>query len=640
MPAVLSRRLLPAILVLVALYCGWRFLDAWQGLGVPVDPQQVAFTGSATCAECHADRHASWAATYHRTMTQEAGAHSVQGAFDGRNLDYLGVRVRPLQEGGRYFFDYHDLATGERMQRIPVDRTVGSNRYQQYLTRLPDGGTYVRLHYLWHNADQRWVHMNAAFLGPDGQPYDQHVAIWNQNCIFCHNTGPRPGIRNYQQMRQDAALGLPVDSARDARFESSVAELGISCETCHGPGGEHASRAREFWPRLALRLWPERDASIVNPVRLDAARSNHVCAQCHAQRVPPDATALREWMHEGPTFRAGLVLTDHADPVFHDTRVPVAGQEDLFRLRFWEDGTPRLTAYEFQGLALSECHQQAPLACTDCHTLHAGDPEGQITERNRGNAPCLRCHQDYRGDAALQAHTRHAADAPASLCYNCHMPHLTYGVMAIHRSHRIEVPDAARDAAAGRPNACLNCHLDRTSEWTARELAAWRADAEPPPVERGDGLPATLSELAIVLAGDPVQKAVAAWRAGQDEGSARGAQRAWMVPYLLAAMDDIYPSTRRFAQQSLQRILDDWPRREEVSETLQQVARFDFIADPAQRSAQHAAALAAWAAIDKRAWPAPPPHSGIGADYTLPESLRDRLVSLGRQQDRQISIGE
>ena len=39
------------------------------------------------------------------------------------------------------------------------------------------------------------------------------------------------------------------------------------------------------------------------------------------------------------------------------------------------------------------------------------------------------------------------------------MPDAAYGVMDIHRTHRIESPDIVRDAGAGRPNACLNCHL-------------------------------------------------------------------------------------------------------------------------------------------------------------------------------------
>lgn len=631
----------PAVVLLVLAWGGWQLFNGMGDLTRAVDFSQVGYVGSAACADCHGERLDSWYATYHRTMTQEATGDTVQGRFDGQDLDYYGFRVRPVREGGRYFFDYHELETGDLIQRQQIHRTVGSNRYQQYLTKLPEDETYVRLHYLWHNGDQRWVHMNAAFLGPDGRSFDEHVAIWNQNCIFCHNTGPQPRMSNYQQLREAAALGQVVDVGREARFESTVAELGISCETCHGPGAEHAARAEDFWQRTGMRLSAGRDTSIVNPVRLDAERASHVCAQCHAQRVPVSTELLRRWMNEGPSFRPGDWLYDHVEPVTRQTRVPVDGHEDLFQLRFWGDGTPRLSAYEYQGQAMSACHQKAELSCMDCHTMHAGDPAGQLTERNRGNTPCLRCHQEYRPGAALVEHTRHAADGPGSLCYNCHMPHLNYGVMAIHRSHHIEVPDVARDARAGRPNACLNCHVDETVNWAVAELAdGWSAHQEPQPVQRLDGGPSDLSDAASMLMGDPAQKAIAAWRAGHADNPQRGRERAWLVPYLLEAMADIYPSTRRFARMSLLAILADWPDSVEVAGLHQRVDQFDFIANEPLRQRLLSQADQIWAGLDKSGWPPAPESARLDANFALPESLRRQLIELGRRQDKQISIGE
>lgn len=627
--------------LLVSIPVVWQTSLAWRDLGSPLQQGEVSFVGSAACSDCHGDRHSSWYATYHRTMTQHATTDTVQGVFDGRALDYEGIRVRPVRENGRFFFDYYELSTGNKLSRIPIDKTVGSHRYQQYLTRLPDDGTHVRLHYLWHNGDQRWVHMNGAFLGPDGRDFDEHVAIWNQNCIFCHNTGPQPRISNYEDMQQRARLGEPVNVAQDARFDSVVAELGISCETCHGPGERHATLAASGWHRLAMRLAPGRDRSIVNPVRLDARLGTHVCAQCHAQRMFPDIDQLRQLMDSGPTFRPGDDLYDHVVPVWRDTVVPFAGHEDLFQLRFWAEGTPRLTAYEYQGLAMSACYQEAKLSCMDCHSMHAGDPAGQITDRNRGNAPCLRCHQEYRGANALVAHTRHPADSAASLCYNCHMPHLKYGVMAIHRSHRIEIPDAGRDAGAGRPNACLNCHVEEAPQWAADALAQWAAVGEDAPVvHRQDGGPAGLSDLVTVLVGDPAQKAVMAWRAGHPDLAQRGRERAWMLTYLIEALDDIYPATRRFSAHSMAAILADWPVAEEVGSLHEALAAFDFMAAATERAVQLSRVRTAWATIDKTQWPRPPAQSALGSDFVLPAELRDELIELGRRQDKQISIGE
>lgn len=620
---------------------GWLLGRAWHELGQPVDAAALAYVGSAACADCHDNRHSSWYATYHRTMTQFATAETVQGQFDGQALDYAGIRVRPVRDNGQFYFDYYDLASGQKLNRITIDKTVGSHRYQQYLTRLPEDNTHVRLHYLWHNRDQRWVHMNGVFLGPDGRDFDEHVAIWNQNCVFCHNTGPQPRMSNYEELQARARRGEPVDVGRDSRFDTEVAELGISCETCHGPGERHAELAQARSMRLAMRIAPGRDRSIVNPVRLDARLGSHVCAQCHAQRMIPDSAELRQMLDTGPRYRPGMDLHDFVVPVWRDTQVPVLGHEDLFKLRFWSDGTPRLTAYEYQGMAQSACHQQAELSCMDCHSMHAGDPAGQLTDRNRGNAPCLRCHQDFRREAQLVAHSKHPADSPGSLCYSCHMPHLKYGVMDIHRSHRIEIPDAYSDAAAGRPNACLNCHVEETPIWAAAELAAWYQPAKGQPLPRRlDGGPESLSDLSTVLVGDPVQKAVMAWRAGRPDLAQRGRDRAWMAAYLMEAMADVYPSTRRFSALSLAAILDDWPVPGEVAALQDALQAFDFMGSDEDRARQLGHLRSLWVALDKSSWPAPPPQSGVDEHFLLPAALADELVELGRRQDKQISIGE
>ena len=169
--------LFASLIVVAGLIGGVAALwQAQAGLSVAVPLTEVAYVGSAGCADCHADRHDSWHRTYHRTMTQAAGADSVVGQFDGRELRAFGGLVRPIRTDQGYAFEYRDAATGELQATLPVLRTVGSHRYQQYLTRDAGSETYYRLHYLWHIGEQRWVHMNAAFLGDDQQPFDAQVA--------------------------------------------------------------------------------------------------------------------------------------------------------------------------------------------------------------------------------------------------------------------------------------------------------------------------------------------------------------------------------------------------------------------------------------------------------------------------------
>lgn len=69
-----------AVAALLLLAC-----SSWWAWGIQEVPSRDrnAFVGSNTCLSCHADHHASWKRTYHRTMTQEASPQSVQGHFDG-----------------------------------------------------------------------------------------------------------------------------------------------------------------------------------------------------------------------------------------------------------------------------------------------------------------------------------------------------------------------------------------------------------------------------------------------------------------------------------------------------------------------------------------------------------------------------
>ena len=225
-------RAVVAVLLIVVSVIGWLALGR---LAAAIQPATTAYTGSTACAECHGDRHQSWHRTFHRTMTQEADAQSVRGDFDGKPLMAFGGAVQPVKTPTGFAFRYLDPATGAEQATLPVARTVGSHRYQQYLTRAADASeTYYRMHYLWHIEDQRWVHMNAAFLGDDAQAFDAQVTTWNSTCVFCHNTGPQPKVSNLETLRTRARAGERVDVRNEMRFDTELAELGIGCEACHG----------------------------------------------------------------------------------------------------------------------------------------------------------------------------------------------------------------------------------------------------------------------------------------------------------------------------------------------------------------------------------------------------------------------
>ncbi len=502
------------------------------------------FVGSETCRSCHLDHHESWERTFHRTMTQRVTPETVRGRFDGRELTYEGQTARVLRRDDRFYFDLPD---GQGRREAEVVLAVGSRRYQQYFEREEHdaGFSFKRLPFLWHIGERRWLHMNTVFLGPDNADWNKTRARWNDNCVFCHNTGPRPGET------------IKVSSDGERQFDSEVAELGIACESCHGPGREHAETERSPVDRYAAYAGRRHAGTIANPAEMDPQREIEVCGQCHGQRLPIDRAHLVQWLQTGPTYRSGDSLTEHVVPVMRMTPSPSERNPDLFRLRFWADGTPRLSAYEYQGIAMSACHQDGALKCGSCHTMHGGDPEGMIEPEMRGNAACTSCHTDIASN--VPAHTGHSEISSGSRCLDCHMPRIVYGILEVHRSHRIENPDPARDAETGRPNACTLCHLNRSPLWAAQESRRIWGDAYRVPLYRMDGASLDLPDAtASMLAGDAVQRVVYAAAAGRSDAALAPAEKADVRAALAVTTGDGYPSIRWTARRSLLALEREW----------------------------------------------------------------------------------
>ena len=64
--------------------------------------------------------------------------------------------------------------------------------------------------------------------------------------------------------------------------DTTVAELGIACEACHGPSG--AARAHQSESAAPVRAAPRPvppDSTTVQPARLCRALSSQACGQCH-----------------------------------------------------------------------------------------------------------------------------------------------------------------------------------------------------------------------------------------------------------------------------------------------------------------------------------------------------------------------
>lgn len=521
--------------------------------GVRAGKADENYIESGKCVSCHPAHHASWARTFHRTMTQQARPEAVKGDFERQNnYEYLGVKARMERRGNDYSMtlSFPDGST----RRMTVDRTVGSRRIQQYLTR--QAGGYVRLPLAYDIVNERWMSLNGSFFHPDGENYFQHQAQWDPNCVFCHNVKAQPGL--------DFAT---------KQFDTEISELGIACGACHGPAATHAELASSPLTRTLWRISDDREKSIINPARLDSDRSLMVCGHCHGQRVPQPIDRIQEIMTRGDPFNAGDDLKQFYQPVWRETKVG----DFSFANRFWADGSPRLTAYEYQGILRSRCFTAGEagnrINCLSCHSMHEGDPRGQIKAENRTDKPCLECHKEYQSTEALTAHTKHGTDSAGSRCYSCHMPRVVYGVMSIHPTHEITVPDPSLTVTKSMPNACNQCHLDRSANWAIQSVKGLWPERFASIKASEDNQFDVAEGPRALFAGDALMRALAAEAMGG--GGPVSLDSSWARAWLVEAFADNYPVVRFFAANGLAEHYPQLPKPDYLGSSAGRAASLD-----------------------------------------------------------------
>lgn len=550
-------------MLVVLFLAGMLALTAASPLQAPGD----GYVSSQACAGCHRANHHSWHHSYHRRMTQLPSPEAVLAPFDGTALRAGPVSYRP-RRGRRFEVEIMD-GGGTVVQ--PLALVTGSHHMQLYWF---DGGGHglSLLPFAYLRDERRWVPRSAVFLQPPAEPRDfgLETGHWNTNCIQCHATHGRVSV-----------------TGRLDDLASRVAELGIACEACHGPGARHV-RAHESGK-------PTPDAVLVDPRELPGPLSAQVCGQCHGiliERLSADFTGPA-LLARGHRYRPGdditktRVVARQSDPEARALLARISGSPTFWEDSFWPDGMVRVSGREYNGLVESPCAKSPRFSCLSCHDMHrdrtdsrslARWADDQLAPGMDGDRACLQCHGKLSATAALVAHTGHQASSSGSRCMNCHMPYTTYGLLKAIRSHQVSSPSVTASLNSGRPNACNQCHLDRTLAWAAEALA--RRHGQPRPALTGEQQ-TTAASLLWLLRGDAGQRALMAWSFGWPAAQAASG-RDWLAAHLAELLVDPYDAVRFIAHRSLR--------------TLPAFARFryDFVGPPRAQSAARERALAVW----------------------------------------------
>jgi hypothetical protein len=531
-----------AVVVAVVLLCAAARWVA-QSPAVPTRLLDEEYVGSESCRACHPDNHASWSASYHRRMTQVATPESVLAPFEGRTPLLEGVAWNLSREEDGFHVQPVD-ATGKPVaNKMRVALTTGSHNYQIYWLDVKGQPELGQLPLVWHLGEKRWVPRKSLFLAPPPESVFAEGGRWPRSCIKCHTTN-----------------GTQIHSA-DGR--THVAEFGIACEACHGPGAKHVAlqTERKALDAAAVSALPP-DTTITNPAELPHDRATQVCGQCHG--IHPQTTETKaDWEVHGYAYRPGDDLAKTRDLLrgSREKNTPaIQGYIDRHPSTladvFWSDGQVRVSGREYNGLVESPCYQRGTMSCLSCHDLHPnkGDTRplaewasDQLKPSMEGSNACLQCHGVFSEPAKLLAHTHHAPQSSGSECMNCHMPFTTYGLTKAIRSHTITSPSIAATLATGRPDACNQCHLDKPLGWAADRLHEWYGHERP---KLDDEAEKVAASVVGALSGDAGQRAIWAWSFGW--APARAVSGAGWMPYVLSTLlQDPYDAVRFVAMRSV-----------------------------------------------------------------------------------------
>jgi hypothetical protein len=432
------------------------------------------YAGPEACRKCHRKNYDGWSHHPHRWMNALADGSTVVGDFSGTSISYLGGKATFFEENG----EYRMRLEREESRTYAIHQTIGSRFFQYYVGKQLDGPKsadpstdpmqFDHVLPLGYWIEPReWVPIVnvAQEESPDGQrmdpfdakSYQSNFCQYADACDQCHTTSPLGdlfsgnanqlarevprsiewAVTNYleeerprwlpprhRSLPDDQAVGL-LNSLDAIPASEHAVTLGISCESCHLGCREHAENPKilpAFFP-ISPHLHSESEEA---PTDLGRTHDNvnWACGRCHSGDRPHFAAGMSTW-----------------------------------------------NSTEYSDAMRGHCYSQ--LKCIDCHNPHQAIGHQWTSTPAKDDARCIQCHQQYSSPESQAAHSHHQPGSEGSRCMNCHMPRINEGLQDVVRTHTIFSPTNADMIHANHPNACNQCHTDKSIDWTIDYLKKW-----------------------------------------------------------------------------------------------------------------------------------------------------------------------
>ncbi len=407
---------------------------------------EAHYVGRESCIECHLNEYNDWVGSHHDRAMDYANDSTVLGNFNNQSIEYNGMKHRFYKRDDKFYVET-DGPSGA-LEEYEIKYTFGFYPLQQYLVEF-DKGRLQTLPLTWDSKDSVWYHMAAEIYRDEMIEHDNwlhwtnQAQNWNSMCSDCHSTNL---VKNY-------------DVEHDA-YKTTWSEIDVSCEACHGPASKHlewaakAEYAREDHNNFGL---------VVKTSGIDNKQYVDLCVHCHARRG-----SISDFKHSADIYNHNIPNLPTEDDWYIDGQIL---DED----------------YVYASFTQSKMYMR-DVQCNDCHNVHS-------TKRHfEDNRLCTQCHRadDYdtynhhfhksvgeAGKAVIADDGVRFEVGEGSRCINCHMPAQFYMGVDYRNDHSFRIPRPDLTQQLGTPNACNQCHADKSTQWAVDYVNKWYGIGRP-----------------------------------------------------------------------------------------------------------------------------------------------------------------
>ncbi len=420
---------------------------------IAADPNYI---GTKRCASCHNEEYETWKGSHHDHSMDEANPNTVLASFDSIAFESQGVNYLFFKKGSSFWVNTEGDDGGYK--DFEISYVFGVEPLQQYIINFPDGNMQC-LRVAWDTQKKEWYDLydTTKVEVDEWIHWTKGGLRWNTMCADCHSTNLKKNFK-----------------PSTGEYNTTFNQIDVSCESCHGPGKKHVEWVKN-----------PKDVKKYDLLKLTSGISSKEqvdqCARCHSLR----GQVTKSFDHSG-------VFMDHYTP-------------DILREgNYHADGQILGEVYVYGSFIQSKMYHNG-VRCTDCHEPHS------LKLKWSGNTLCTSCHIPEKYDVI--DHFQHPVGSEGAQCINCHMPGRYYMGNDFRRDHSFRIPRPDLSEKYGTPNACNDCHTDKSTNWATKAVEKWHGKQRPSHfseilVKASDELLESIPEI-IELAKDASQPAIA-----------------------------------------------------------------------------------------------------------------------------------